>query len=66
MQGSKWSFTSDSVHEPVSAFQIADITANDNFMSQAATAEVLNDRWYGDMTTESSLGWVRAVCGCPW
>jgi len=54
-QGRKWSFTSDSVVESVTAFHVADVTHNDQFMSHSATHEVLNDRWYGDLSSESSL-----------
>ena len=53
------------MHEPVSAFQIADLTINDTFMSHEATAEVLSDRWYGDMTSESSLWWVMLAIFVP-
>jgi hypothetical protein len=61
VQSRKWSFTSGSVHESITAFHFAERTHNDQFMSQEATHEVLNDRWYGDLSSESSLLW---VCGC--
>ena len=63
-QSRKWSFTSGSVHESITAFHVADRTHNDQFMSQHATHEVLNDRWYGDLSPESSLLWVRCACHC--